>query len=129
MWRRATTTDREDGEHGLFYRGLDDDAAGATLLGAAGPPSPDRPVEDEQRAELRAAIAELRASHASGIFSAKRTIDPLLDLWSLASAVDRSVARPVEGLLVTLVERSVVAGSELASCLDRVEAALARLGA
>ena len=86
-------------------------------------------VVDACRAKLQPTLVAFRASHPSGVFSAKRTIDPLLDLWSLAVAVDSTVARPIETVLVALAERPVVTSTELSTCTDRVEAALAQLSA
>jgi len=72
-------------------------------------------------------VIALRASRTDGVLSASRTIDPLLELWSLAVAVDRAAARPIERLLSTLVARSVTTSDELCACVDQVEAALTRL--
>jgi len=80
------------------------------------------------RSALDAVVAGLR-SYPAGTSSAKRAIGPLLDLWDAASAVDRSVARPVEQLLVSLVDRSVVTADEISACLDEVERVLAGLPA
>ncbi len=114
MWHRAATHDDEQG----------DDERLVTA-------PPDPPVDDVQigrlsldvsasRRALDRALADLR-SYPAGTSSARRAIGPLLDLWDVAAAVDRSVGRPVEQLLVTLVNRSVVSSDEIADCLDEVE--------
>ncbi len=82
---------------------------------------------EDSTGELRQALVTVRPSPPFAPFSAKRLIDPLLGLWSLAAAVDRTVARPIETLLVATVERSVITAAELSACIDRVETALARL--
>jgi hypothetical protein len=69
----------------------------------------------------------LRGSGADGVLSPARTVDPLLEVWSLAAAVDAAAARPIERLLSTLVARSVTTLGELSACLDQVEETLARL--
>lgn len=114
MWHRAPANpdEREDAER-LDAAPLD-------------PPVDDVQMEplslDESasRQALEGALADLR-SYPAGTSSAKRAIGPLLDLWDVAAAVDRSVARPVEQLLVTLVNRSVVSSDEIAECLDEVQ--------
>ena len=126
MWHRTSAQDRQP---------VDDDVHGAVLvddllagLGAVHPGqgSDDAPTAD-CRSKLQSALAAFRSSHASGVYSAKRTIDPLLDVWALAAAVDRNVARPIEAELVTLAYREIVTSHELAACMDGVEAALAPL--
>jgi hypothetical protein len=78
--------------------------------------------------DLREALTAFRAAHADGgVYSAPRTIDPLLELWALASRVDATVARPIEVMLVALVQRSVVTAGELSALADRVEWVLAVL--
>jgi hypothetical protein len=52
---------------------------------------------------------------------------PALDAWALAVAVDCRAARPIEAVLVTLVDRTVITAGELAVCMDEVEAVVARL--
>jgi hypothetical protein len=104
------------------------------------PPVEDRPPAGDQcyastlapsighlQLELHEALAAFRLAHADGVYSAARTTDPLLDLWNLASAIDRTAARPIEVVLRALVDRSVVTADELATCADEVEALLARL--
>jgi hypothetical protein len=69
-------------------------------------------------------LLALRVAHPDGRYSAKRTIDPLLEVWAVVSAVDRSAARPIEVMLQGLVHRSLVTASELWACADEVEAVL-----
>jgi len=123
MWRRVATRD-DDLADRPFSAGPEERTRATTVLGT---PAPDVGLVQPECSKLQSAIVDFRASHGTGVFSAKRTIDPLLDLWSLASAVDRSVARPIEVVLVSLVERSIVTGEELASCIGQVEEAVARL--
>ena len=54
-------------------------------------------------------------------------INPLLDLWSVASAVDHSAAAPIESLLSALVHRSVMTPAEVSTVVREVEVALALL--
>jgi len=51
--------------------------------------------------------------------SAKRLIDPLLDL---GASPRPSTARPIEVLLTTAVDRSVIPAAELSDCIGAVEA-------
>jgi len=132
MWRHGATKQAsgvERGEADHSWATEVDEPAGESpspfdteprLVAAGGP--------DVHRADLQRALTAFRASYSSGVFSAKRTVDPLLDLWALASSIDRAVARPIEVVLRALVERSVVSSTELLSCADRVEEGLARLG-
>ena len=124
-WRRAATQDSDHNQRGYLQ---------ADVVGRDGPsapsvdPSPTAPtgVGDRLR-KVQEALVALRAAHPSGVFSAARTVDSLLDVWSLAAAVDRSAARPIEALLVALVDRDVVTAEELAVCADDVEFILAWL--
>ncbi|HVM63559.1 MAG TPA: hypothetical protein VMU14_01770 [Acidimicrobiales bacterium] len=77
--------------------------------------------------DLDDALAAFRHEHPSGVYSARRTIDALLDVWALAAAVDRTAAHPIEAELVALVERETVTARELADCIGLVETALAPL--
>ena len=76
---------------------------------------------------LQQALDELRASYTAPMLSARHMIDPLLDVWGLAAAVDHSAAVPVETLLTALVHRSVVTPTELSSIAQEVEDALTLL--
>lgn len=68
------------------------------------------------------------ASH-QGVTSASRVISPLLEIWELANALDRSVAEPVEALLTALVTRELTTDKELAGVMGEVRAALAAFSA
>ncbi len=127
MWHRASTP-------GVGLKGDDPALAGLAFATEAGtstaiptelsftkPPTAHRDLHD--------AVLAFRGAHPVGVYSAKRMLDPLLDLWALAAAVDRAVARPIEAVLVTLVDRTVVTARELSACADQVEASLARLSA
>jgi hypothetical protein len=59
------------------------------------------------------------------IMSASRVIDPLLEIWGLASEIDPSVAVPVERLLTSLVGRELTTRDELTRAMDEVRAAVA----
>ena len=59
------------------------------------------------------------------IISASRVIDPLLEIWGLATEVDPSVAVPVERLLTALVGRELTTLDELTSAMDEVRGAVA----
>ena len=59
------------------------------------------------------------------IISASRVIDPLLEIWGLATEVDPSVAVPVERLLTALVGRELTTLDELTGAMDEVRAAVA----
>jgi hypothetical protein len=59
------------------------------------------------------------------VISASRVIDPLLEIWGLASEMDASVAEPVERLLTTLVGRELTTLDELTGAMDEVRAAVA----
>jgi hypothetical protein len=59
------------------------------------------------------------------VISASRVIDPLLEIWGLASAIDASVAVPVERLLTALVGRELTTLDELTGAMDEVRAAVA----
>jgi hypothetical protein len=61
------------------------------------------------------------------VISASRVIDPLLEIWGLASEVDASIAVPVEQLLTTLVGRELTTMDELTGAMDEVRAAVAAL--
>ena len=78
-------------------------------------------------AEVRLALASLRTSFGAGAVSASRTINPLLDLWALTTAVDRCAAIPIEALLTVLVRRSITTTAEMAEMADRVEQMLQKL--
>ena len=59
------------------------------------------------------------------VISASRVIDPLLEIWGLATEVDPSVAVPVERLLTALVGRELTTLDELTGAMDEVRAAVA----
>ena len=59
------------------------------------------------------------------IMSASRVIDPLLEIWGLATEVEPAVAVPVERLLTALVGRELTSLDELTGGMDEVRAALA----
>ena len=107
--------------------GLDDlpDDRNSAVFGVVFPTAPWPVDSDGARRDLREALVALRPSREGGVISARRMIDPLLDLWSLAAAVDRTIARPIEVLLRAAVERSVITAAEVSDCVEGVEANLA----
>lgn len=64
-----------------------------------------------------------------GVTSASRAISPLLEIWELANALDRSVAEPVEALLTALVTRELTTDKELSGVMDQVRGALVAFSA
>jgi hypothetical protein len=133
VWRLGRARRRR----GPAARAARQPAPGCTRAGSGSGPSNttfapdfascDGPDHEDPIARLREALAALRTSRGDGVLSAARTVDPLLDLWGLATAVDRAAARPIERLLGTLVARSVTTAGDLAACVDQVEATLGRL--
>ena len=69
-------------------------------------------------------LDEIRRTHADSVQSAGRVISPLLDLWSLATAVDQTAAAPIESLLKALIVRTTTTSAELSVCANEVEAIL-----
>jgi hypothetical protein len=80
-----------------------------------------------EHSQLHEALNAFRAEHSDGVYSAKRTIDPLLTRgrWPRRST---AVGRLIEAKLVTLVAPEVTS-RELRDCRDLLEAALAPLAA
>jgi len=126
MWHRGAGPEPK-------HRNDDQPRTTPGLIDDHGPPSQlphacwsgqDATDDTEGRRELRQSLNALRASCQGGVFSSRRVIDPLLDLWSLAAAVDRTAARPIEPLLTATVQRSVISSDELVACIDRVETIL-----
>lgn len=76
---------------------------------------------------LNQAIDQFEAEHNDGVISASRVINPLLQLWSLANAVDRTAALPIEGLLTALNGRKITTNAELGEMIAAVRDALAQL--
>ena len=83
--------------------------------------SDDRDPADELT-RLRHGLDEFRAAHSDTVQSTQRLISPLLDLWSLAAAIDHTAAVPIESLLKALVVRTSTTSAELWACADEVEA-------
>lgn len=78
---------------------------------------------EEKVERLEQGIEDFLASHTDSAISAGRVINPLLDLWSLASDVDASVATPIERLLTALVSRDLTTSKELEEVMDEVRLA------
>jgi len=131
MWRRAqaeTCTAPTQSASGSVA-----EAPTPELTAVSSPPTAatkaraEGPVVVGAVAELRRMIAVFRASNADTVLSTRRMINPLLDLWSVASTVDHNAAAPIEALLVTFVARLTTTPAELAATLDEVEWMLERL--
>ena len=95
--------------------------SGARTGSTSGTRETDDGARTEDARELERAIAEFRAAHTDSVIAARRVISPLLDVWSLATAVDPLVAEPIQVLLKALVQRQTTSSGELSECLDRVE--------
>ena len=126
MWHRGPPPEpkHHDGDPPVVATGLIDEHGPPSQLPHACWSGQDSTDDTEGRRELRQSLNALRASCQGGVFSSRRVIDPLLDLWSLAAAVDRTAARPIEPLLTATVQRSVISSDELVACIDRVETIL-----
>ncbi len=72
---------------------------------------------------LEQGIEEFLSAHVDTAISAGRVINPLLDLWSMATEVDASVAAPIERLLTGLVSRDLTTASELSESMEEVRLA------
>ena len=131
MWRRTGARSEEPRGRRRLYKGLDRFDVEPILdrtTTSPGRTSNSLEVQDPNGsiARLQLALGALQAYHADGVYSASRMINPLLDVWSLAEAVDRAPARPIERLLTALVARSVTTSAEISTCIDEVQVALTR---
>lgn len=70
--------------------------------------------------QLRFAVGAFLAELKDDTVSANRIINPLLNLWQLATEVDSAAAAPLEELLSVISQRNLIARSELSNVLDRV---------
>ena len=132
MWRRTGARSEEPRGRRRLYKGLDRFDVEPILdrtTTSPGRTSNSLDVHDPNGsiARLQLALGALQASHADGVYSASRMINPLLDVWSLAVTVDQAVARPIERLLTALVVRYVVTSAELRTAIDEVETVISRL--
>ncbi|MGH9066742.1 MAG: hypothetical protein ACRD0J_04515 [Acidimicrobiales bacterium] len=84
-------------------------------------------MTDESIQALEERSAAFRAAHGEGVFSASRTINPLLEVWELANAVDHSVAEPIEGLLTAMVGRELTTAKELLAAMDELDTKVSAL--
>ena len=123
-WHRAPTEDPASDAGTSPSVGLDLMSAPPESPSATAPIA--QPFTDVAtgRGDLDDALAAFRDDHPPGVYSARRTIDALLDVWALAAAVDRTAAHPIEAELVALVERETVTARELSDCIALVETAL-----
>ena len=130
MWRRAKTEIRDALGVDTRWTSSDLDELHRALVvptsetrAAAGSDSPDR---EARVTRLQQAVETFRAAHRDATMSAHQLINPLLDLWSLASAVDHTAAAPIAALLTALVDRSLTTPAELGGCMDEIEGVLPR---
>ncbi len=89
-------------------------------------PSLDELDRSDGLRRLQAGLDEFCRTHLEAVQSSERVISPLLDLWSLAIAVDHATAAPIEALLTGLVVRTTTTSTELLACIHDVEAILNR---
>ena len=78
---------------------------------------------DESTDRLEQGIEAFLEGLGDSAISASRVIDPLLEIWGLASEIDRSVAEPVESLLTALIGRELTTRDELVKAMDEVRLA------
>jgi hypothetical protein len=128
MWRHAAAQTRDTvGEEAISEatdRGEAHPGSDASKLRSAAPIACDDTAD--RQACLQQSLDEFRSAHTDSVQSATRVISPLLDLWSLAAAVDRRAAAPIERLLTALVVRTATTGTELLACIDEIDAVLTR---
>ena len=70
--------------------------------------------------QLRFAVGAFLAELKDETVSANRIINPLLNLWQLATETDAAAAAPLEELLSVISQRNLIARGELTEVLDRV---------
>jgi hypothetical protein len=129
MWEHAGTPHRDTfGDNALLERtgsGGAPRASSASLFRPA-VPCPDDRGGTEELTRLHQGLDVFRHANSDSVQSAQRVLSPLLDLWSLAAAVDHATAAPIETLLSALVVRTTTTSVELLACVDAVEATLTR---
>ena len=78
---------------------------------------------DETAQGLLQAAVSLRDQYAGGApISTSRLLNPLLDLWSVASELGPDVSRPIEQLLTVYAgPRDLAMPSELGELVDAIE--------
>lgn len=76
---------------------------------------------------LNQAIDQFESEHTDSVISASRVINPLLQLWALANAVDHTVAMPIERLLTALNGRKITTNAEIGEMVAAIRDALAQL--
>lgn len=84
-------------------------------------------AEDIER--LEAEITALLAMHGEGVNSASRVVNPLLNIWSIANAIDPAAAEPVQDLLTVLPHRALISADELKGVFAKVHVVLEGLSA
>jgi hypothetical protein len=80
---------------------------------------------DVDRFELE--ISTLLTECGTGVTSASRVINPLLQLWSIAQEIDPTVAAPIGQLLTALAHRALMTAQELELAIGESRTALAAL--
>ena len=127
MWRRAGAQTREGPAEGANRWTAARSEARQATTPSPRPAAPSPVVDDDttdRLTPLRRGLEEFRAAHSESVQPTQRLISPLLDLWSLAAAVDHTTAAPIEGLLTAFSVRTTTTSRELFACLDQVEATL-----
>jgi hypothetical protein len=76
--------------------------------------------DDETMARLDEAIATASTYLSERWTPTTSLINPLLEVWEAAHAIHPAVARPVEGLLPTLIHRTTVTPAEITAMADEV---------
>ncbi|HVA41897.1 MAG TPA: hypothetical protein VNF50_00275 [Acidimicrobiales bacterium] len=82
-------------------------------------------IHEGAKERLLAAAEELRVTHASEVaVSTSRLLNPLLDIWSIASELGPLVAAPVEELLTVYAgPRDLASPAELEELVERLRTA------
>ena len=93
---------------------------------AARSPAGDRieeaPTADASLALLDEVVAKLGPYMTEAIIPTGQVVNPLLDVWEAAHAIDPIASSPIEHLLTSLLSRAWVTPAELMSTLDEVRA-------
>ncbi|HUZ43278.1 MAG TPA: hypothetical protein VMU63_02670 [Acidimicrobiales bacterium] len=82
-------------------------------------------IHEGAKQRLLAAAEELQVTHASEVaVSTSRLLNPLLDIWSIATELGPQVAAPVEELLTVYAgPRDLASPAELEELVERLRTA------
>ena len=80
------------------------------------------PAADASLALLDEVVAKLVPYMTEAIIPTGQVVNPLLDVWEAAHAIDPIASSPIEHLLTSLLTRAWVTRAELLSVLDEVRA-------